>query len=328
MKKLLQAEGLFVNFYTTKETVRVLTGFSLEVECGDIIGIVGESGSGKSVAIASIINLLSKTGKIDAGSVFFEGKDVLKMNEEELRQLRCREVGVIPNNPKGMLHPIVPIGKQLMNRYCSAHPEAKKEEARKHALQALEMVQIPDPEKRLQVLPNELSGGMAQRVLIAMALINDPKLVIADDATTGLDVTVQSQILDLIELQVQKTQSSAIMVTHDLGIVAQYCKKVGILCMGRVVEYSDSVEHLLMNAKHPYTQTLLAATPGVPKEYHDEVNPAKSARHEIPSQGCLLQSRCKHCTEKCRLMVPPKIEITPGHWVECHLVEGSDGHGK
>jgi len=328
MEKLLQAEGLFVNFYTTKETVKVLTGFSLEVECGDIIGIVGESGSSKSVAIASIINLLSKPGKIDAGSVSFEGRDVLKMNEEELRQLRSQEIGVIPNNPKGMLHPIVKIGTQLMNRYYSAHPEAKKEEAQKHALQALEMVQIPDPEKRLHVLPNELSGGMAQRVLIAMALINKPKLVIADDATTGLDVTVQAQILDLIESQVQKTRSSAIIVTHDLGIVVQYCKKVGILCMGRVVEFSDSVERLLMNARHPYTQTLLAATPGVPQKYHDEVKPAKSARHEIPVQGCLLQSRCKQCKEHCLLTMPPKVEVAPGHWVECHLAEGSDGHGK
>lgn len=319
MDKLLQAEELFVNFYTTKETVRVLTGFSLEVEHGDIVGIVGESGSGKSVAIAAMINLLEKTGRIDRGAVWFEGADVLQMDEETLRNLRCSEVGVIPNNPKGMLHPIVPIGTQLMNRYCSAHPDAKKEEARRHAVEALEMVQIPDPEKRLHVLPSELSGGMAQRVLIAMALINNPKLIVADDATTGLDVTVQSQILDLIEAQVHKTHSSAIMVTHDLGIVAQYCKKVGILCMGRIVEYSDSVEELLQMAAHPYTRTLLAATPGVPREYCDEVNPAKSARHEIPAQGCLLQNRCKHCTEICCRTAPPKTEIAPGHWVECHL---------
>ena len=180
-----------------------------------------------------MIALLGKTGKIDSGEILFKGQNVLALNEEQLRDLRCREIGVIPNNPKGMLHPIVPIGTQLENRYRSAHPTAKKEQARARAIQALEMVQIPDPVKRLAVLPGELSGGMAQRVLIAMALINEPNLVIADDATTGLDVTVQSQILDLIEAQVQRTGSAAVMVTHDLGIVAQYCKKVAILCMGK-----------------------------------------------------------------------------------------------
>lgn len=261
MSDLLRAQDVYVSFYTAKETVRVLNGFSFSVQPGDIIGLVGESGSGKSVAISAMIALLGKTGKIDSGEILFKGQNVLALNEEQLRDLRCREIGVIPNNPKGMLHPIVPIGTQLENRYRSAHPTAKKEQARARAIQALEMVQIPDPVKRLAVLPGELSGGMAQRVLIAMALINEPNLVIADDATTGLDVTVQSQILDLIEAQVQRTGSAAVMVTHDLGIVAQYCKKVAILCMGKIVEASDSVEELLHNAAHPYTRTLLSATP-------------------------------------------------------------------
>ena len=205
MSDLLRAQDVYVSFYTAKETVRVLNGFSFSVQPGDIIGLVGESGSGKSVAISAMIALLGKTGKIDSGEILFKGQNVLALNEEQLRDLRCREIGVIPNNPKGMLHPIVPIGTQLENRYRSAHPTAKKEQARARAIQALEMVQIPDPVKRLAVLPGELSGGMAQRVLIAMALINEPNLVIADDATTGLDVTVQSQILDLIEAQVQRT---------------------------------------------------------------------------------------------------------------------------
>lgn len=321
MSNLLEVKNVIVNFYTTKETVHVLTGFSLNVVPGDIVGIVGESGSGKSVAISSIINLLGKNGRIDGGEIFYNGKDVLKMNEEELRKLRSKSIGVIPNNAKGMLHPIVSIGQQLMNRYLSAHPKAKKEEARRHAIKALELVQIPDPEKRMKVLPSELSGGMAQRVLIAMALINEPELIIADDATTGLDVTVQAQILDLIEEQVKKLSNSVIMVTHDFGIVAQYCKKIGILSRGHIVEYGDSVEEILMHALHPYTRTLLAATPGVPGEYEKEVRPAKSAKDEIPARGCLLQERCGKCLEKCRIEEPPIFEVSKGHWVKCHFAE-------
>lgn len=327
MSDLLQAKDVYVSFYTAKETVRVLTGFSCTVQTGDIIGLVGESGSGKSVAISSMIALLGKTGKIDSGDIYFQGKNVLEMTEEQLRELRCKEIGVIPNNPKGMLHPIVPIGTQLANRYRSAHPHARADEAKARAVQALEMVQIPDPVKRLSVLPSELSGGMAQRVLIAMALINEPKLVIADDATTGLDVTVQSQILDLIEAQVQRSGSAAVMVTHDLGIVAQYCKKVGILCMGRIVEFSDSVEELLHNAAHPYTRTLLSATPGVPCRYLPEVDPPRSARQAIPSQGCVLQHRCRNCRQECLESRPPKTEVAPGHWAECFAGGGaSDAH--
>lgn len=179
------------------------------------------------------------------------------------------------------------------------------------------MVQIPDPVKRLAVLPGELSGGMAQRVLIAMALINEPNLVIADDATTGLDVTVQSQILDLIEAQVQRTGSAAVMVTHDLGIVAQYCKKVAILCMGKIVEASDSVEELLHNAAHPYTRTLLSATPGVPRKYEPRVDPPKAAHMAIPAEGCILQHRCRNCRQECLRSQPGKTEVAPGHWVDC-----------
>ena len=317
MSDLLRAQDVYVSFYTAKETVRVLNGFSFSVQPGDIIGLVGESGSGKSVAISAMIALLGKTGKIDSGEILFKGQNVLALNEEQLRDLRCREIGVIPNNPKGMLHPIVPIGNQLENRYRSAHPTAKKEQARARAIQALEMVQIPDPVKRLAVLPGELSGGMAQRVLIAMALINEPNLVIADDATTGLDVTVQSQILDLIEAQVQRTGSAAVMVTHDLGIVAQYCKKVAILCMGKIVEASDSVEELLHNAAHPYTRTLLSATPGVPRKYEPRVDPPKAAHMAIPAEGCILQHRCRNCRQECLRSQPGKTEVAPGHWVDC-----------
>ncbi len=324
MGTLLSVNDVYASFYTSKEIIKVLNGFSLHLDPGDIVGVVGESGSGKSVAISAIINLLANSGKIDSGEIRFEGNDVLKMSSKDLQQYRCRDIGVIPNNAKGMLHPIITIGDQLANKYLSAHPKAKKEEALKRAIEVLEMVQIPDPEKRAKALPGELSGGMAQRVLIAMALINDPKLLIADDATTGLDVTVQAQILDLIEKQVKERGNSVIMVTHDLGIVAQYCKKMSILCMGRIIESSDSVEELLLDARHPYTRTVFSATPGVPRRYEMEVDSAKSARHDIPKQGCILQDRCRKCKEKCRLEKPEAIEVTKGHFVECHYIDGTE----
>lgn len=321
MAQLFEINDAYVSFETAKETIRALNGFSLRIEKGDILGLVGESGSGKSVAVATMINLLRKPGKIDSGTIYYKDKNLLEMDKKQLNQLRGKEISVIPSGAKSMLHPMLPVGKQISNIYLSHNPGTSKEQAMEKAVEILNLVQIPDARRRITALPGEFSGGMIQRVLIAMALVNNPELVIADDATTGLDVTVQAQVLDLIKEKVSVMGSSAIIITHDLGIVTQYCSKVGILFAGRIVEFSDSVNELLLNAHHPYSRTLLSATSGVPKQYVPEVSAARSSRYRIPEQGCLVQNRCNMHQDICKTQIPCNTEIKAGHWAQCHFVE-------
>jgi oligopeptide/dipeptide ABC transporter ATP-binding protein len=319
-----EIKDVHVQFDTSKEIVKALNGFSLNVYRGDLIGIVGESGSGKSVAVSSVINLLRPPGRIVSGDVLYKGKSVYNMSKVELERFRGGVISVIPAGARSMLHPMLAVGRQIANVYQAHNPQVSAKEAMEKVVEILELVQIPDPHRRIKALPGEFSGGMAQRVLIAMALVNTPELVIADDATTGLDVTVQAQVLDLIQDRVKKLGSAAILFTHDLGIVAQYCRKVGIMFAGRIIEYCDSVDGLLRAAAHPYTRTLLSGTPGVPIPYEPEVNAAATSRQAISEKGCLAQERCLRCQPVCRAETPDFKEIMPGHFAQCHFA-GRDG---
>lgn len=257
MADLLSVEDLRTYFFTHGGVHRALDGFSLRVGEGEIVGLLGESGSGKSTAAWSIVNLVRPPGRIVGGRVIFRGRDLLALPEPALREIRGREISLIVSNPRAQLNPLVPVGRQIMQVYRDHHGGSEAQ-ARAHMIEMLQAVDMPDPERRANAYPHELSGGMAQRVLIAMALICGPRLVIADDATNGLDVTVQAQTLDLMQELVRRSGTSVLMITHDLGIVAQYCQQVAVLHRGQVVE-TAAIDAFFRQPRHPYSRELLAS---------------------------------------------------------------------
>jgi oligopeptide/dipeptide ABC transporter ATP-binding protein len=299
---LLSVRDLRTHFVTRDgldqvRTARALNGVSFEVQKGRILGLVGESGAGKSLTVTSILGLLRPPARVVAGEALFEGHDLLTMPTPALSALRGNRIGLIVQSPKASLDPLSRIGDQLV-RVQRAHVQCSRLEAMDRAEAILAAVGIPDPRRRLRAWPHEFSGGMAQRAVIALALVNQPQLVIADEPTTALDVTVQAQILDLLAAQVRERGISAIVVTHDLGVVAQYCDDVAVMFAGTVVEQGPSAK-VFRRPMHPYTQTLLAATP-------ERLRPGSGARlggpppdlYALPD-GCLYRLRCDRPTERC-----------------------------
>jgi ABC-type dipeptide/oligopeptide/nickel transport system ATPase component len=257
---MLRVDGLTAQFRSRLKTTRAIDDVAFEIPDGVSFGLVGETGSGKSVTLRSIIGLLPPNGHVVSGTVEFEGRDLLRCSRREMRAVRGHRIGFVAQNPFGALNPILSIEKQFAN-VIRAHRKVSRSAVRELALERLLSVQVRDPERVLRGYAHELSGGMAQRVVIAMAMIHDPSLVIADEPTTALDVTVQRQILDLIEEQVNGSGRSMLLVTHDLGVVAQYCQQVGVMRSGRLVEVGP-VADVFTKPQHPYTQQLLAAVPG------------------------------------------------------------------
>ncbi|GAA3463844.1 ABC transporter ATP-binding protein [Saccharothrix longispora] len=261
---MLKVSGLTTEFRGRVRTVRAVEDISFEVPAGTAVGVVGETGSGKSVTIRSVLGLLPSYGRVVAGEAGFEGLDLLTATRAQLRQVRGRRIGFVAQNPFGSLNPVLSIEKQFAN-VIRAHRRMSRSDVRDLALERLESVQVRGPERVLRGYAHELSGGMAQRVVIALAMVHDPPLVIADEPTTALDVTVQRQILDLIREQVSAGNRSLLLVTHDLGVVAQYCQEVVVMKSGRVVE-SGSVAGVFGAPAHEYTRQLLAAVPPAPWE--------------------------------------------------------------
>ncbi|MBI2880524.1 MAG: ABC transporter ATP-binding protein [Candidatus Tectomicrobia bacterium] len=257
MAPLLEVDNLHVRFPTDTGGVTVLKGVDLAVQSGERVGLVGESGSGKSVLAWSILGLLQPPGQVEAGSIRYRGVDLCQAPEEELQKLRGREIALIASNPRAHLNPVATVGEQLIHVFLAHQPLGRKEAAAK-ALQMLEAVGIPDPPRRMAAYPHQLSGGMAQRIVIALALACDPKLLIADAPTSGLDVTIQVQILDLIHELLQSKGLAALITTRDLGVVAHYCDKVAVLREGRVVEFA-AVKDFFARPAHPYSKSLLGA---------------------------------------------------------------------
>jgi peptide/nickel transport system ATP-binding protein len=319
MAQLLEVTNLRTEFKTAAGTIRAVDGVDLSVGKGETLGIVGESGCGKSITSLSIMQLLPKgLGKVAAGEVRFNGENMLDFSERKMRSIRGNEMAMIFQEPMTSLNPVFKIGKQIAEsaRY---HHGVSKHKAKDMAVDMLTKVGIPRPEKVAASYPHELSGGMRQRVMIAMAMVCNPKLLIADEPTTALDVTIQAQILDLMR-ELQKSEGTSIlMITHDLGVVAEMCDRVVIMYAGQVVEETD-VKTLFKEPKHPYTQSLLASLP--------QLNSDQERLASIPGQvpnpldmphGCRFAPRCQFAKEICRAEAPELTEVEPGHKSRCLL---------
>ncbi|CQR57016.1 ABC transporter ATP-binding protein [Paenibacillus sonchi] len=319
MTELLEVSGLCTEFSTAAGTIRAVDGISLSVRKGETLGIVGESGCGKSITSLSIMQLLPKRiSRIAAGQIRFEGKDMLKMPVKEVRGIRGNRIAMIFQEPMTSLNPVFKIGRQI-SESARFHLKLSKKEADERAVEMLRKVGIPRPEKIAQQYAHQLSGGMRQRVMIAMAMVCSPQLLIADEPTTALDVTIQAQILDLMRELQQTEGMSILMITHDLGVVAEMCDRVVIMYAGQIVEEAD-VATLFGKPLHPYTQGLLASLPQLAGE-NDRLtsipgqvpNPAN-----LPS-GCRFAPRCPAAVDRCWAERPELLEIRPGHSCRCLL---------
>ncbi len=317
MQPLLEVKDLRTSFFTEAGEVRAVDGVSFAVEPGKLMGLVGESGSGKTASVLSIMRLLPERARVVGGAVLFEGRDLLSLSEPEMRAVRGAKIAMIFQEPMTSLNPVFTIGNQI-GEAVRLHQHTARRETHARTIEALRLVGIADPERRVNDYPHQLSGGMRQRVMIAMALACKPRLLIADEPTTALDVTIQAQILDLIrELQV-RLGLAVILVTHDLGIVAQYADDVTILYAARVMEQAASAE-LFRNPLNPYTRGLLESIPGVDGRHHRRLRAIAgtipSALH--PPSGCRFHPRCPMAIDECARVDPPLVSKAAQHLVAC-----------
>jgi peptide/nickel transport system ATP-binding protein len=319
---LLEIDGLKTHFFTRDGVVRAVDGVSFSVAPGETLAVVGESGCGKSVTSLSIMRLIaSPPGRIVEGAIRFQGTNLLDLSEREMRDIRGNDISMIFQEPMTSLNPVLTIGRQITET-LTLHQGLDRAAADARAIEMLRLVGIPDPAQRLTQYPHELSGGMRQRVMIAMALACDPKLLIADEPTTALDVTVQAQILDIMRQLKSKTGAAIILITHSLGVVAEMAQRVVVMYGGRKVEEAP-VGALFATPRHPYTQALLGSVPrlGSSLAENDKDRLAEipgvvpSLKEAIP--GCIFAPRCAHATPRCREEYPPLEQKTAGHWVAC-----------
>ncbi|WP_203072797.1 ABC transporter ATP-binding protein [Falsiroseomonas ponticola] len=321
--RLLEVEDLHVEFAARGldnrvRVARALNGVSFTVDAGEVVGLVGETGAGKSLTALAAMGLLRAPARIPRGAIRFEGQDILAMSDRELERIRGRRMAMVVQSTLTSLDPLKRIGDQLV-RMQRVHGTASRTEARARAEAMLAAVRIPDPARRMQAWPHELSGGMAQRVLIAMALVNEPALVIADEPTTGLDVTVQAQVLDTLRDLVRARNLGALVITHDLGVVAHYCQRVAVMFAGRIVE-DGPVAQVFARPAHPYTQALIASTPGrIAQLGYTVTGGTPPDLYDLPS-GCLYRDRCPRATTAC-LAPPPRIALDGTHGAACHYAE-------
>jgi len=315
---LLQIEDLTIHFHTDEGIVEAVDGIQLLVPSGEIVGIVGESGSGKSVTALSILRLIREPGRILQGTIRFAGRNLLDLSEKEMRPLRGAHISMIFQSPRTSLNPVLSVGWQI-ERLIRLHKKEKAKNARAQAVQMLRQVGIPAPERIYHEFPHQLSGGMCQRIMIAMALVTNPKLLIADEPTTGLDVSIAAQILDLLKEMGQRTGATILLITHDLGVVAGYCDRVAVMHAGQVVE-SASVKKLFENPLHPYTLKLIHSVPRVDVDMIMETIPGTVPGLIHPPPGCRFADRCQRVTEVCRRIRPPVQSINGDHHVACYHI--------
>ena len=318
--KLLDIKDLTIEFVTDDEVVSAVNGLDMELNEGETIGLVGETGAGKTTSALGIMGLVpNPPGKIKRGSIKFEGVDLLELPEEDMRKIRGSKISMIFQDPMTSLNPVMTVGEQIAE-VIEIHEKVTKAEAFEKAKEMLELVGIPG--SRANDFPHQFSGGMKQRVVIAIALACNPKLLIADEPTTALDVTIQAQVLDLMNELKEKFKTAMILITHDLGVVAQACDKVAIMYAGEIVE-SGTLLDVFQSPKHPYTHGLFGSIPSLDEDC-DRLKPIQGLMPDptnLPS-GCKFNPRCPHATELCSRQEPKITEVTPGHKVRCLICEG------
>jgi len=315
---ILDVKNLRTYFYTDAGIVKAVDGVNFDLKKGETLGIVGETGSGKSITALSILGLIQiPPGKIESGEIYFDGKDLLKLKTKSLQRYRGNRISMIFQDPMTSLNPVFTIGNQLIES-ITAHQKLSKKEAYRKALGLLDMVGISDKQRRMKNYPHEFSGGMRQRVMIAMAIANSPDILIADEPTTALDVTIQAQILELIETLKNKTNSSVILITHDLGVIAKYAARVMVMYAGKPVEFTD-VNNIFYNPLHPYTMGLIGSVSKLNEEKKERLKPIKGAPPSLIDlpKGCTFAPRCEFALKECRESFPPTVEEIKGHIVAC-----------
>jgi len=314
---LLSVEDLNVRFWTRRGTVHAVNGITFDIAPGETLGIVGESGCGKSVTSLAILGLLSRNGRVDSGRAVFQGRDLIRQSDRALRTVRGKEIAMIFQDPMTSLNPVLTVGRQIREA-LETHFGMDRKQAEATATEALERVGIPSPEVRIKDYPHQFSGGMRQRAMIAMALACKPKLLIADEPTTALDVTIQAQILDLLRALVAEENAALILITHDLGVVAGMCERVNVMYAGMFME-TGSADQLFATPRHPYTLGLLQSVPRLDAARRARLQPIEGAPPnmlQLPS-ACPFQPRCRFDIDLSRREVPSLVEIEPGHHVAC-----------
>ena len=318
MAKLLEVRDLATNFSTEDGVVKAVDGISYDLEEGEVLGIVGESGSGKSVGALSLMRLIPfPPGKIVRGEVVFDGQDLMKVNEAEMRNVRGNKMTMVFQEPMTSLNPVLTVERQITES-LQLHKGMDKTASRERALELMRMVGIPDPENRIKNYPHQFSGGMRQRVMIAMAISCDPRLIIADEPTTALDVTIQAQILDLMTSLSAQLGTALIIITHNLGVVARYADRVAVMYAGKIVE-EGYAKDIYANPKHPYTVGLLNSVPRLDRDRQDTLDPIEGMPPDlidIPN-GCSFAPRCRYAYEKCTQETPQLESVSDAHTAAC-----------
>ena len=319
-EKLLEVKNLKTYFYTDEGVVKSVDDVSFDVEKGKTLGIVGESGCGKSITSLSIMQLVeTPPGKIVGGEIIYQGENLLEKNKDQMRKIRGGEIAMIFQEPMTSLNPVFTVGKQIMEA-LRLHTDLDKEKAKERAIEMLKLVKIPLPEKRFNEYPHQLSGGMRQRVMIAIAFACDPKILICDEPTTALDVTIQGQILDIIKNLQKKNQTSVIMITHDLGVVANIAQKIAVMYSGIIVE-SGTCEDIFYRPRHPYTWALIRSVPRLDLKNKQELATIPGTPPDLlnPPVGCPFCTRCSYCMPICKEEMPEATEFGGEHKAACWL---------
>ena len=320
MGKILEVKNLTVHIKTHKGVVQAVRGVDFYLNEQETLAVVGESGSGKSITMKGVMGILPKNGKVVEGSVMFQGNDLTKYSERQMQQVRGSEIAMIFQDPMTSLNPTMKVGKQIEEMLKEHRKEMSKADRKARAIELLSLVGISNPEARYDQYPHQLAGGMRQRVVIAIALACDPKVLIADEPTTALDVTIQAQILDLMKDLQKKTGMGIIFITHNLGVVADICDKVSVMYAGKIVEQGP-VDDIFYEPAHPYTKGLLRSMPRVDAESYERLIPIEGTPVDMlnPPEGCPFAPRCEHCMKICLKKMPPYVEVGEKHRSACWL---------
>ena len=316
---LLEVKNLSTYFYTKGGVRKAVDGVSFSMDIGETLGLVGESGSGKTVTALSILRLIDEPGRITGGEVIFEGKPLFKLPSEEMRAIRGKEIAVVFQEPLTALNPVMTVGEQIVEQIL-AHADIPKSEAKARSLGLLKEVHLPEPERVFYDYPHRLSGGMRQRAMIAIALACNPKLLIADEPTTALDVTIQAQIIDLMKGLQKELNTAIILITHDLGVVADMAQRILVMYAGKIIE-SGSIEDIFYRPQHPYTWGLLKSVPRLDSKQKEDLMPIEGTPPDLfaPPVGCGFAARCEYCMNICKEKQPEFLQVGEGHHSACWL---------